>query len=52
MKGLLERNVGHIHAADCNEDQLQLTEKMFSSKVCHNVLFSVIFSVHFVMVWP
>jgi len=34
IDGLLERNVGHIYAADCNEEQLQLTESLFSGK--HN----------------
>ena len=33
IDGLLERNVGHIYAADCNEEQLQLTESLFSGKV-------------------
>lgn len=33
IKELLERNVGHIYAADCNEEQLKLTHSLFSEEV-------------------
>ncbi|XP_065058808.1 leucine dehydrogenase-like [Rhopilema esculentum] len=36
IDGLLSRNVGRILATDCNEQQLQLTERMFAGR--HNGL--------------
>ncbi|XP_057302821.1 uncharacterized protein LOC130636983 [Hydractinia symbiolongicarpus] len=32
IDSLLDKNVDHIHASDCNEQQLELTEKMFAEK--------------------
>ena len=37
IEGLLERNVGHIYATDCNENQVQLTQHMFNDKVLYRV---------------
>ena len=33
IDGLLDRDVGHVYAADCNEQQLELTAKMFINSV-------------------